>query len=337
MPRRSRLVLIALMSVIPAAHAAPTPQQLCESALDMASAKYAQCRLNAESKYAKTLDAAKRTSTLAKCSTSLGNAFSKATLKYGVACAATEPSSAFEAYLTQCSDDTAAAAAGAALPDYPADLATCTADLATCNADLATCEAQPTEQVRKTGQTTSYGAGADGDLQLGVAQAYVDNGDGTITDTKTGLMWEKKSDDGTIHDKDNEYTWSGASFGTTNVLDGTVATTFLAALNAGGGFAGHTDWRLPNRKELDSLANLALALPNVSTFPAFNSNCGANSSGNPGCTVTTCSCTVPDTYWTSTTYVSEPRFTGGVFFGDGYPNASNKSAPFLVRAVRSGS
>ncbi len=297
MPRRSRLVLIALLGFVPAVHAAPTPQLLCESALELAAAKYAQCRLNAESKYAKTLDAAKRTSTLAKCSTSLGNAFSKATLKYGVACAATEPSSAFEAYLTQCSDDTAAAAAGATLPDYPTEIAT-------CNADLATCETLPAVRLLKTGQTTSYGAGSDGALQIGVAQAYVDNGDGTIPDTKTGLMWEKKSDDGTIHDEDNVYAFSGASLGTTNVLDGTVATTFLAALNTGGGFAGHTDWRRPNRKELDSLLNLDLALPNVSTFPEFDSNCGANSSGNPGCTVTTCSCTVPDTYLTSTTYVA---------------------------------
>jgi hypothetical protein len=37
---------------------------------------------------------------------------------------------------------------------------------------------------------------------------FVDNGDGTVTDTRTGLMWEQKTDDGSIHDKDNVYTWS---------------------------------------------------------------------------------------------------------------------------------
>jgi len=99
-------------------------------------------------------------------------------------------------------------------------------------------------RILKTGQTTSYGAGSDGALQKGIAQGYVDNGDGMVTDTSTGLMWEKKSDDGSIHDWNNRYTWSGASCGTTNVLDGTAATTFLAALNGGGGFAGPTDWRL---------------------------------------------------------------------------------------------
>jgi hypothetical protein len=65
--------------------------------------------------------------------------------------------------------------------------------------------------VLKTGQTTAYGTGSDGDLQKGTARSYTDNGDGTITDNVTGLMWEKKSDDGGIHDKDNMYTWGMTS------------------------------------------------------------------------------------------------------------------------------
>ena len=62
-------------------------------------------------------------------------------------------------------------------------------------------------QPLKTGQTTAYGTGSDGDLQKGASRSFTDNGDGTITDNTTGLMWEKKSDDGSIHDKDNTYTW----------------------------------------------------------------------------------------------------------------------------------
>lgn len=83
----------------------------------------------------------------------------------------------------------------------------------TCEGNLVTCEALPPAQLLRTGQTTAYGAGSDGDLELGVARGFVDNGDGTITDTSTGLMWEKKSDDGSIHDKDDVYTWSGRSRG----------------------------------------------------------------------------------------------------------------------------
>ena len=257
MPRWSSFVLIlALMGFAPEAQAAATAQQSCESAMELASAKYAQCRLTAESKYSKSLDATKRTAALTKCSTKLGDAFAKATGKYGASCAATEPSSAFDAYLQQCSDDTADAAAGA-----PLGGGGCTTELATCEGELAACEASLLAPLLRTGQTASYGAGSDGDLQKGVAQAYVDNGDGTVTDTKTGLTWEKKSDDGSIHDKDDVYT-----LGLTIppfTLNGTAVTTFLAALNAGGGFAGHTDWRLPNLTELESIRNLGDVSPAV--------------------------------------------------------------------------
>jgi hypothetical protein len=66
-----------------------------------------------------------------------------------------------------------------------------------------------------TGQTTCYdsagtviacaGTGQDGDIQAGATLRYQDNGDGTVTDKNTGLVWEKKSDDGGIHDMDNLY------------------------------------------------------------------------------------------------------------------------------------
>jgi hypothetical protein len=43
-----------------------------------------------------------------------------------------------------------------------------------------------------SGQTSSYGPGDDGDIEPGKTLAYIDNGDGTISDKATGLMWEKK-------------------------------------------------------------------------------------------------------------------------------------------------
>lgn len=328
MPRPSSFVLtLALMAFAPAAHAA-TAQQSCESAMELASSKYAQCRLTAESKYSKSLDAAKRTAALTKCSTRLGDAFAKATSKYGMDCAATEPSTAFDAYLQQCSDNTVAAAGGAGLPGP-----SCEADLAACEGELAACESPLSAHLLRTGQVTSYGTGSDGDLQKGVAPAYVDNGDGTVSDTKTGLVWEKKSDDGSIHDKDDVYT-----LGLTiplYTLNGTAVTTFLATLNGGGGFAGHTDWRLPNLTELESLRNLQNVNPAVAAV--FNTNCGANSSGNSGCTVTTCSCTTPDIHWSSSTYVGAPELAWGVSFGDGSVDSDYKDVEYYVRAVRGGS
>jgi hypothetical protein len=69
---------------------------------------------------------------------------------------------------------------------------------------------------------------------------FVANGDGTVTDRATCLVWERKTDRGAVpdpldpHDVHNRYSWSGTP----------STATFLADLN-GPGFAGHGDWRLP--------------------------------------------------------------------------------------------
>ena len=50
--------------------------------------------------------------------------------------------------------------------------------------------------IAKTGQTTSYATGDDGDLQMGVswsAPRFIDNGDGSVTDKLTGLIWLKNA------------------------------------------------------------------------------------------------------------------------------------------------
>lgn len=48
------------------------------------------------------------------------------------------------------------------------------------------------DMLLKTGQTTSYATGDDGDIEAGVARDLTDNGDGTITDNKTKLDWIKQ-------------------------------------------------------------------------------------------------------------------------------------------------
>ena len=48
--------------------------------------------------------------------------------------------------------------------------------------------------VPKTGQTISYAIGDDGYYQTGIASPsprFMDNGDSTVTDEKTGLVWLK--------------------------------------------------------------------------------------------------------------------------------------------------
>ena len=72
-----------------------------------------------------------------------------------------------------------------------------------------------------SGQTTCYsptgagvvacaGTGQDGEKQAGENLAYQPNGDGTITDLNTGLMWEVLTDDGSIHDRDQTFTFANA-------------------------------------------------------------------------------------------------------------------------------
>lgn len=150
----------------------------------------------------------------------------------------------------------------------------------------------------------------------GVARSFTDNGDGTITDNVTGLMWEKLSDDGSIHDKDDAYSWADAT------------AVKVAALNTAN-FAGHNDWRLPAVNELQTLLNYGAYIP--ATYAPFNTGCTA------GCTVATCSCTNSSTYWSSTTDVSSPTDAWYVVFNLGFVGNTDKTLADYVRAVRGGS
>ena len=128
------------------------------------------------------------------------------------------------------------------------------------------------------------GTGQEDKLQPGAARQYLDNGNGTITATKTGLTWEKLSRDGSIHDYNTLYTW-------------TEALAKVAALNTAS-FAGHTDWRLPNINELRGLSEYKVLSPAVDA--AFNTSCVRN------CTVLRCSCTQSFFYWSVSPYEDRP-------------------------------
>jgi hypothetical protein len=148
---------------------------------------------------------------------------------------------------------------------------------------------EPQSHVLKTGQTTIYYANDDGDLQRGVDRSYTNNEDGTITDNVTSLMWQQE-DDNLTRDWDD-------------------ANSYCNSL----AFAGHSDWRLPTIKELQTLVDYGRYNPAID--PIFTNT---NFSG----------------YWSS---------TGGGFsgtekwfndFGDGSDYWYLMTNPSYVRCVR---
>jgi hypothetical protein len=154
--------------------------------------------------------------------------------------------------------------------------------------------------VWKTGQTTSYASGDDGDLEIGAvwqAMRFTDHGDGTVTDNLTGLMWSKNA-----NPAGGTKTWQEA-------LD------YVKTLSTG----GHSDWRLPNRKELFSLIDRSKYDP---ALPAQAARLFQNVQS--------------DYYWSSTTFAYG---TGGawiVLMWNGYVDGSGKSYHGCVWSVRSG-
>ena len=109
---------------------------------------------------------------------------------------------------------------------------------------------------------------------------YTDNGDGTITDKATGLMWKQCSEG-------QSTTTNACDTGARSGYSWQDALQQAQILNSSGGFAGHTDWRLPNRNELASLVERQCWLPaiNINLFPGtasgyWSSSPNARYSGN---------------------------------------------------------
>ena len=163
-------------------------------------------------------------------------------------------------------------------------------------------------------------------------ERFVDNGDGTVRDQKTGLVWEKKDNlDGNAdfadpHDADNTYSWSGGA----NAPDGTVFTAFLSALNGGtspdglvtsGCFTGHCDWRLPTVEELAGIVD------------ATQGSCAEQ---DGPCVDPVLDPMQADGYWSATTFSRNLSQAWIVDFTGGLATHGGKEIAFFVRAVRGG-
>jgi len=116
-------------------------------------------------------------------------------------------------------------------------------------------------------QGTAY---AGSTCARGVENRFADNGDGTVTDHLTGLVWEQKVDldlvpnGGNVHDADNRFTFTQET--TVPFREsGTVFTTFVPTLMLEGIFLGRAvGWRVPTLAELQST---------VLDFPCSASSC----------------------------------------------------------------
>lgn len=216
--------------------------------------------------------------------------------------------------------------------------------LGNCAFDLTSCFSG---SFSKTGQTVSYKATDDGDLEIGPPFAYTDNGDGTITDANTGFTWEKRGYDGGMHDINQTFNWTDAfnvhiqrmNFtcddfesmpGFANNLSLMQAcATDADCVGIGNGLCGHAgyqDWRVPNRHELQSIVNIGATSP--ATSSEFNDSCVL------GCNVKDCSCTVDPPHWTSTTSAASTAQAWVVIFEHGITEPQGKTITRHVRAVR---
>ena len=123
--------------------------------------------------------------------------------------------------------------------------------------------------------------------------SFTDNGDGTVTDKDTGLMWQKEDDN-------TKRIWSDAITYSDNLP-----------------LAGHTDWRLPSKKELISIVDYGTYNPSINKtyFP--------NTDSSP--------------YWSSTIYADDTSYAWSVHFsGGGVYGYSKSSGDGYVRCVRGG-
>jgi hypothetical protein len=125
-----------------------------------------------------------------------------------------------------------------------------------------------------------------------------------VTDTVTGLVWQGCS---------RGQTGSACGTGTATTANWSTALSYCDGLTWG----GFSDWRLPDRYELDSIVDHGRSGPpyiDTAAFPA----------------------TVPSGYWTSSSYAGGGSYAWYVSFNPGSVNYADKAGATYVRCVRRG-
>ncbi|HRX71242.1 MAG: DUF1566 domain-containing protein [Gammaproteobacteria bacterium] len=152
-------------------------------------------------------------------------------------------------------------------------------------------------------------------------------------DNVTGILWEVKTDDDGLRDRDWRYTWyddihidnNGGNPGSlgSNTCGGTLPNNqcntqaYTAAVNAAG-LCGFTDWRLPTKKELLQLVDVEIPSPGPTIESVYFPN------------------TRSSWYWSSSTYAHYPDNACYVGFYPGFVDAYSKARYNHVRLARGG-
>lgn len=142
------------------------------------------------------------------------------------------------------------------------------------------------------------------------AAPFTPHADGTVTDAATGLVWDHCYLGQHLNDAHCPTTTTTPLMTWAEALQSTESLNLLT-------YKGHSDWRVPNIKELLSLRDLGRA-----TSPAIDPN------AFPG--------TPSNLFWTSTTLASFPSSAWVVQFSYGETVFSPKSDHLHVRLVRGG-
>jgi len=162
--------------------------------------------------------------------------------------------------------------------------------------------------IPKTGQTVEYDFQDDGSMEMGVSwpnPRFTDNGDGTVTDHLTDLIWLKNA-------RCSDVPMSGGS-----IFFGFWWQAISWASKVEDPYCGLTDgsnasdWRLPNVRELQSLVDYSRVNP-------------ALPSGHPFINVQTNSA-----YWSSTTNGNLSTWAWAVKFDEGFVTTGEKLNVFF--------
>lgn len=159
--------------------------------------------------------------------------------------------------------------------------------------------------------------------RIGHDNRYLDFGNGTVIDTRTGLQWMRCAL-GPL--------WEISCLGKINKYRWDQALQAAIDLNAQGGCAGYQDWRLPAIEELQSLVLCSSGQPQ--TWNDTGNRCKGRFK-EP----TICQITFPNTpcwFWSASPHTNSSDHAWYLDFFDGSSSYGLKSGGHHVRLVRGG-